>query len=66
MELLYISSSSPGRKLIHYLHSHDAAWLWCEPFDIGRVPATGSHGTDSYRGEIRRGARKVLKKAAGA
>src|SRR5262249_40143654 len=48
MELLYITSINPGRKLIHYSRSHDAPWLWYEPFDIGRVPATGSHGTDLF------------------
>jgi tetratricopeptide (TPR) repeat protein len=48
MELLYATSTSPGRKLIHYSRSHDAPWLWYEPFDIGRVPATGSHGTDLF------------------
>jgi tetratricopeptide (TPR) repeat protein len=48
MELLYITSTSPSRKLIHYSRSHDAPWLWYEPFDIGRVPATGSHGTDLF------------------
>ena len=48
MELLYITSANPGRKLIHYSRLHDAPWLWYEPFDIGRVPATGSHGTDLF------------------
>jgi dienelactone hydrolase len=49
MELLYVTSSSPGKRLIHYSRSHDAPWLWYEPTDIGRVPATGSHGTDLFR-----------------
>jgi tetratricopeptide (TPR) repeat protein len=48
MELLYITSTNPGRKLIHYSRSHDAPWLWYEPFDIGRVPTSGSHGTDLF------------------
>jgi hypothetical protein len=48
MELLYITSTALGRKLIHYSRSHDAPWLWYEPFDIGRVPATGNHGTDLF------------------
>jgi tetratricopeptide (TPR) repeat protein len=49
MELLYITASSPARKLIHYSRSREAPWLWYEPVDIGRVPATGSHGTDLLR-----------------
>jgi len=48
MELLYITSTNPGRKLIHFSRPHDAPWLWYEPFDIGRVPASGSHGTDLF------------------
>jgi hypothetical protein len=49
MELLYVTASSPGRKFVHYAASHEAPWLWYEPFDIGKVPATGGHGTDMFR-----------------
>ena len=49
MELLYITASSPSRKLVHYSASHEAPWLWYEPFDIGRVPAGGGHGTDMFK-----------------
>ena len=46
MELLYVTASSPSRKFVHYSASHEAPWLWYEPFDVGRVPAGGGHGTD--------------------
>jgi tetratricopeptide (TPR) repeat protein len=49
MELLYNTSTSPGKKLIHYAAVKEAPWLWYEPFDIGRVPATGGHGTDLFK-----------------
>src|SRR5438128_1950704 len=49
MELLYIAASSPGRKFVHYSASHEAPWLWYEPFDIGKVPANGGHGTDLFK-----------------
>src|SRR6266566_2255698 len=49
MELLYITASSPGRKFVHYSASHEAPWLWYEPFDIGKVPAKGGHGTDLFK-----------------
>ena len=49
MELLYTNSSNPGKKLVHYSASHEAPWLWYEPFDIGKVPADGGHGTDLFR-----------------
>jgi len=48
MEWLYITSSNPGKRFVHYV-SEKAPWLWYEPFDIGRVPATGSHGTDLFQ-----------------
>jgi hypothetical protein len=48
MELLYITSSSPGKRWVHYSAAHDAPWLWYEPFDIGKVPANGAHGTDLF------------------
>src|SRR5881398_1359830 len=49
MELLYIIASSPSRKFVHYSASHEAPWLWYEPFDIGKVPAKGGHGTDMFK-----------------
>jgi len=49
MELLYIAASSPSRKFVHYSASHEAPWLWYEPFDIGKVPAKGGHGTDLFK-----------------
>jgi dienelactone hydrolase len=47
MESLYVSSASPSKQLIHYV-GPKAPWIWYEPFDIGKVPATGSHGTDLF------------------
>jgi dienelactone hydrolase len=49
MELLYITSSNPGKKFVHYSAAQNAPWLWYEPFDIGKVSATGSHGTDMFK-----------------
>jgi pimeloyl-ACP methyl ester carboxylesterase len=49
MKLLYITASSPSKKLVHYSAAEDAPWLWYEPFDIGRVPANGGHGTDMFK-----------------
>jgi dienelactone hydrolase len=49
MELLYITASSPSKKFVHYSASHEAPWLWYEPFDIGKVPANGGHGTDLFK-----------------
>jgi dienelactone hydrolase len=49
MELLYVTASSPSRKFVHYSASHEAPWLWYEPFDVGRVPARGGHGTDMFK-----------------
>jgi dienelactone hydrolase len=49
MKLLYVTASSPSKKLVHYSAAEDAPWLWYEPFDIGRVPAKGGHGTDMFQ-----------------
>ena len=49
MELLYVTASNPGRKFVHYSASHEAPWLWYEPFDIGKVDAHGGHGTDMFK-----------------
>ena len=48
MELLYITATSPGRRLVHYSAAEEAPWRWYEPFDIGKVPAAGGHGTDMF------------------
>jgi tetratricopeptide (TPR) repeat protein len=50
MELLYITASNPGKKFVHYSAAQEAPWLWYETADVGRVPATGGHGTDLFRG----------------
>jgi tetratricopeptide (TPR) repeat protein len=49
MQLLYDTSTSPSKKLIHYSAVKEAPWLWYEPFDIGKVPAKGGHGTDLFK-----------------
>ena len=49
MELLYITSASPSKRFVHYSAAHEAPWLWYEPADVGRVPASGSHGTDLFK-----------------
>ncbi len=48
MKLLYVTASSPSKKLAQYSAAQEAPWLWYEPFDIGRVPAKGGHGTDLF------------------
>ena len=50
MELLYLTSSSSRKKLVHYVASQEAPWLWYEPVDVGKVPAAGAHGTDLFAG----------------
>ena len=49
MELLYITSSSSGKKFVHYSAAQEAPWLWYETSDPARVPATGGHGTDMFK-----------------
>jgi dienelactone hydrolase len=49
MKLLYVTASSPSKKLVHYSAAEDAPWLWYETFDAGRVPAHGGHGTDMFK-----------------
>ncbi len=49
MELLYITSSNPGKKFVHYSAAQEAPWLWYETFDISKVPANGGHGTDMFK-----------------
>jgi dienelactone hydrolase len=48
MKLLYVTASSPSKKLVHYSLAEDAPWLWYETFDAARVPAHGGHGTDMF------------------
>jgi len=49
MKLLYITSSNPGKKFIHYSAAHDAPWRWYETADASKVPANGGHGTDMFK-----------------
>ena len=49
MQLLYTSSRSASKKLVHYSAVEEAPWLWYEPYEIGRVPANGGHGTDLFK-----------------
>jgi pimeloyl-ACP methyl ester carboxylesterase len=48
MKLLYVTASSPSKKLVHYSAAEDAPWLWYETSDISKVPAHGGHGTDMF------------------
>lgn len=49
MEWLYITSSSPAKKFIHYSAAHDAPWLWYETSDISKVAANGAHGIGLFK-----------------
>jgi len=49
MEMLYLASSNPGKKFVHYSAAQEAPWLWYETGDIGKVPANGGHGTDMFK-----------------
>jgi dienelactone hydrolase len=48
MELAYISCPNPGKKFVHYSAAEEAPWVWYEPNDVGKVPASGRHGTDMF------------------
>jgi tetratricopeptide (TPR) repeat protein/uncharacterized damage-inducible protein DinB len=48
MEWLYITSSGPGKKFVHYSAAQDAPWIWYETSDASKVPANGGHGTDMF------------------
>jgi pimeloyl-ACP methyl ester carboxylesterase len=48
MKLLYVTASSPSKKLVHYAAVQDAPWLWYETFE-GKAPAHGGHGTDMFQ-----------------
>jgi|HubBroStandDraft_4_1064222.scaffolds.fasta_scaffold17604_2 tetratricopeptide (TPR) repeat protein len=47
MELLYITSSNPGKKFIHYASAEEAPWLGYE--EEKGLPAAGGHGTDLFK-----------------
>ena len=49
MKLLYVTASSPNKKLVHYSAAEVASWLWYETSDVSKVPAHGSHGTDMFQ-----------------
>src|SRR6266446_7744484 len=48
IKLLYVTASSPSKKLVHYSSAEDAPWLWYED-SSGKVPAHGGHGTDMFQ-----------------
>jgi dienelactone hydrolase len=50
MELTYVTHGTPMKRLVHYAAEREAPWLWYEPVDVGRVPASGGHGTDLFAG----------------
>ena len=49
MKLLYVTASSPSKKLVHYSAAQEALWLWYETDDVDKVPANGGHGTDMFK-----------------
>jgi tetratricopeptide (TPR) repeat protein len=49
MKLLYVTASSPSKKLVHYSATEDAPWLWYETSDPKKVSAHGGHGTDMFQ-----------------
>lgn len=49
MKMLYLSASSPSKKLVHYSAAEDAPWRWYETSDPSKVPAHGAHGTDLFQ-----------------
>jgi len=48
MKLLFVTASSPSKKLVHYSKAENAPWLWYED-SSGKVPAHGGHGTDMFQ-----------------
>lgn len=48
MKLLYVTASTPSKKLVHYSKAENAPWLWYED-SSGKVPAHGGHGTDMFQ-----------------
>src|SRR5438128_12557316 len=49
MEWLYVTSSSPGKKFVHYSAAQAARWIWYQTSDASKVPAKGGHGTDMFK-----------------
>jgi pimeloyl-ACP methyl ester carboxylesterase len=49
MKLLYVTASSPSKRLVHYSAAQDAPWLWYETSNPSKVPAKGAHGTDLFQ-----------------
>jgi tetratricopeptide (TPR) repeat protein len=49
IKLLYVTASSPSKKLVHYSAAENAPWVWYETSDISKVPAKGGHGTDMFK-----------------
>lgn len=49
MKLLYVTASSPSKRLVHYSAAEDAPWLWYETANSSKVPAKGAHGTDLFQ-----------------
>jgi formylglycine-generating enzyme required for sulfatase activity len=51
MKLLYVTSSSSSKQLVHYSETENAPWRWYESSDAetsGKVHAHGGHGTDMF------------------
>jgi hypothetical protein len=42
MELLYITSSNPEKKFVHYSAVQDAPWMWYETSDASKVTCSKS------------------------
>lgn len=49
MQMIYATSTSPSKKLIHYPAVKESPWLWYETSDASKVPAKGGHGTDLFK-----------------
>jgi pimeloyl-ACP methyl ester carboxylesterase len=52
MKLLYATSSSSSKQLVHYSEAENAPWRWYETSDAetgDKVRAHGGHGTDMFQ-----------------
>src|SRR5438552_2948039 len=52
MKLLYATSSSSSKQLVHYSEAENAPWRWYETSEAeasGKVRARGGHGTDMFQ-----------------
>lgn len=51
MGLLYVTATSPYKRMVRYSASGDAPWLWYETAfsDQSKVPSTNDHGTDLFK-----------------